>query len=37
VVLAAKARPGLYTEKVLLTTDDPDQPELELRVAASLR
>ena len=37
VVLAAKARPGLYTEKVTLATDDPDQPELELRVAASLR
>ena len=37
VVLAATARPGLYTEKVLLALDDPDQPELELRVSASLR
>jgi len=37
VVLAANAQPGLYTEKVLLTLDDPDQPELELRVSASLR
>ena len=37
VVLASNAQPGLYTEKVLLTLDDPDQPELELRVSASLR
>jgi hypothetical protein len=37
VVLDADAKPGLYTEKVLLTLDDPDQPELELRVSASLR
>jgi len=37
VVLAADAKPGLYTEKVILALDDPNQPELELRVAASLR
>jgi hypothetical protein len=37
VVLAASAKAGMYNEKVLLTTDSPDQPELELRVAASLR
>ena len=37
VVLASNAQPGLYTEKVLLTLDDPNQPELELRVSASLR
>jgi hypothetical protein len=37
VVMAPNARPGLYTEKVLLTLDDPDQPELEVRVSASLR
>ena len=37
MVLAANAQAGLYNEKVLLTTDSPDQPELELRVAAALR
>ena len=37
VVLSADTRPGLYTEKVQLALDDPDQPELELRVSASLR
>jgi hypothetical protein len=37
VVLDSEAKPGLYTEKVLLALDDPDQPELELRVSASLR
>ena len=37
VVLSADAKPGLYTEKVQLALDDPDQPELELRVSASLR
>ena len=36
VVLADKARPGLYTEKVTLALDDPEQPELELPVTASL-
>jgi len=37
LVLAANARPGLYTEKVIFTLDDPNQPELEVRVSASLR
>jgi hypothetical protein len=37
VVLGAGAKPGLYTEKVILATDDPEQPELEVRVSASLR
>jgi hypothetical protein len=37
VVLAATAKAGMYNEKVTLTTDSPDQPEVELRVAASLR
>jgi hypothetical protein len=37
VVLSADAKPGLYTEKVMLALDDPNQPELELRVSASLR
>ncbi len=37
VVLSASAKAGMYNEKVVLVTDSPDQPELELRVAASLR
>jgi hypothetical protein len=37
VVLSHNALKGLYTEKVLFTLDDPNQPELELRVSASLR
>jgi hypothetical protein len=37
VVLAASAKAGMYNEKVILTTDSPEQPEVELRVAASLR
>ena len=37
VVLSDKARAGLYTEKITLTLDDPDQPELDLRVSADLR
>lgn len=37
VVMTAKAKAGMYNEKVLLATDNPDQPEFELRVAASLR
>ena len=37
VILSAKAKPGNYTDKVLLTLDDPDQPELEIRVSAALR
>jgi len=36
VTLAAEARPGLYNEKITLALDDPDQPQLELRVSASL-
>jgi len=36
VVLDARAKAGMYNEKILLTLDDPDQPELELRVTASL-
>jgi len=37
VVLAASAKAGMYNEKIFLTTDNPDQPDLELRVAASLK
>jgi hypothetical protein len=37
VVLSAKAKAGTYMEKVLLTLDDPDQPELEIRASAALR
>jgi len=37
VVLAGSAKAGMYNEKILLTTDNPDQPELELRIAASLK
>ncbi|BDU75003.1 DUF1573 domain-containing protein [Mesoterricola silvestris] len=37
VILAANAKAGMYSEKVILTTDSPDQPEVEIRVAASLR
>jgi hypothetical protein len=37
VALAAEARAGLYSDKVTLELDDPDQPELELRVTADLR
>jgi len=37
VVLAAAAKAGYYTEKVVFTTDSPDQPEIELRVSAALR
>ncbi|NTV73610.1 MAG: DUF1573 domain-containing protein [Holophaga sp.] len=37
VVLAANAKAGMYSEKILVTTDSPDQPEVEIRVAASLR
>lgn len=36
IVLAANARPGSYNEKIQLATDDPDQPVVELRVAAIL-
>jgi hypothetical protein len=37
VILSAKAKAGMYNEKLLLTLDDPDQSELEIRVSASLR
>ncbi|HOD32224.1 MAG: hypothetical protein BWY56_00371 [Acidobacteria bacterium ADurb.Bin340] len=37
VVLGKEARPGRYSERLTLTLDDPDQPELELRVSAALR
>jgi hypothetical protein len=37
VALAEGARAGLYNEKVTLALDDPDQPELEIRVSADLR
>ena len=35
--LLSAARPGLYEEKAFLTLDAPGHPELEIRVAASLR
>jgi hypothetical protein len=37
VILAATARPGTYNENVILFLDDPNQPELTLRVSAVLR
>lgn len=37
VVLKAAALPGTYSEKVILDLDDPAQPVLEIRVAASLK
>ena len=37
VVLAASAKPGTYNENVILFLDDPNQPELNLRVSAVLR
>ena len=37
VVLSASARPGTYNESVTLVLDDPNQPELILRVSAILR
>lgn len=37
VILPADTPAGLYTEKINLTLDDPDQPQLELRVSAALR
>jgi hypothetical protein len=37
VALSDQARAGLYTERVTLALDDPDQPELEIRVSADLR
>jgi hypothetical protein len=37
VVLGPEAKAGTYQESVLLTLDDPDQPEYTLRVTAILR
>jgi hypothetical protein len=37
VVLAASAKAGTYNETVILFLDDPNQPELSLRVSAVLR
>jgi hypothetical protein len=37
VFLGAAAKAGSYNERVILTVDDPDQPEVELRVSAVLR
>jgi hypothetical protein len=37
ILLVASAKPGNYTETVRLTLDDPNQPELTLRVSAVLR
>jgi len=37
VVLAATAKAGTYNENVILFLDDPNQPELTLRVSAVLR
>lgn len=37
VVLTPSARPGVYNESVILFLNDPDQPELTLRVSAVLR
>jgi hypothetical protein len=35
-ILSAKTQPGLFQGKITLALDDPDQPELEIRVAAAL-
>jgi hypothetical protein len=37
VSLSASAKPGSYVETVTLLLDDPNQPELTLRVSAVLR
>lgn len=37
VILSASAKPGTYNESVILILDDPNQPELTLRVSAILR
>ncbi|MDP2877486.1 MAG: hypothetical protein Q8O00_14965, partial [Holophaga sp.] len=37
VLLDAKAKAGTYNERMILTLDDPDQPEMEIRVSAVLR
>lgn len=36
VVLAGNAKAGTYNEKIEFTTDDPDQPTVQVRVAAIL-
>lgn len=37
VILGAAARAGHYNERITLSLDDPEQPELELKVTAVLR
>ena len=37
VVLSADTKPGTYNESITFTLDDPNQPELLLRVTAILR
>ena len=37
VVLPASLKPGRYNELLVLATDDPDQPELTVRVVAILK
>jgi len=37
VFLSAQAKAGSYNERVVLNLDDPDQPEMEIRVSAVLR
>ncbi len=37
VILAASAKPGTYSENVIFFLDDPNQPELNLRISAVLR
>ena len=37
VQFSSKATPGVYDERAFLTLDTPGHPELEIRVAASLR
>ena len=37
IVFSAKARPGRYSEKATITTDDPQQPTLEIPVYAVLK
>ncbi len=37
ITLGAQARAGNYNERVILRLDDPEQPEMEIRVSAVLR
>jgi hypothetical protein len=37
VIFGAQAKAGTYNERVVLTLDDPDQTEMEIRVSAVLR